>query len=96
MKKVAIYILASFSFLVGMTSCDKGFDEMNRNPVQATSLDPAFLLNRAIISTPGGGDNLVYEIGIVQQIVSPNGGQTLIRKTGMPPGPIGGDSTGRY
>jgi hypothetical protein len=75
MKKIAIYMLVSLSFLVGTTSCDKGFDEMNINPVQPTALDPTSLLNRAIISTTAGGFNhLVYEIGIVQQVVTPNGG----------------------
>jgi hypothetical protein len=74
MKKIAIYFLTSFTCLVGLTSCDEGFDEMNRNPVQATSLDPAYVLNRSIISTPAGGGGLIYEMGIVQQIVSPNGG----------------------
>lgn len=74
MKKIVIYILTSFTFLASMTGCDKGFDEMNRNPVQPTSLDPTYLLNQAIVSTPAGFNNLVYEMGIVQQIISPNGG----------------------
>ncbi len=75
MKKIAVYICASLALLAGTTSCEKGFDEMNVNPVQPTALNPISLLNRAMISTTNGGYNhLVYEIGIVQQLVSPNGG----------------------
>ncbi|CAA9289463.1 MAG: Cell surface glycan-binding lipoprotein, utilization system for glycans and polysaccharides (PUL), SusD family [uncultured Adhaeribacter sp.] len=75
MNKLTLYILTSFALLVGTAGCEKGFDEMNVNPVQPTALNPINLLNRAMISTTNGGYNhLVYEIGIVQQLVSPNGG----------------------
>jgi hypothetical protein len=57
-----------------MSGCDEGFDELNTNKVDPTTVNPAYLLNRAIISSSGGGANLVYELGIVQYIISPNGG----------------------
>src|SRR5690606_22250949 len=56
-------------------SCEKDFDETNTNTVDPVSVDPVFLLNNAIIGTsfPNGGA-LFYDLGIVQQIVSPNSG----------------------
>lgn len=74
MRKLTIYILTSFTILICSTACDEGFDEMNQNPVQPTSLDPGFLLNNAIISSSFSGSTLPYELAIVQQIVSPNSG----------------------
>ena len=57
------------------TSCDQNFDELNTNKVAATSLDPAFQLNNASINAgPNSFGILVYELGIVQQIISPNSG----------------------
>jgi hypothetical protein len=74
MKKLIIYLLTSLSFLGGMTGCDNGFDEMNTNPVQPTSLNPIFLMNNAVIEASHSSTNLMYELAIVQQIISPNGG----------------------
>ena len=73
MKKILNYSLIAF-FAVGLVSCEKDFDEINTNPVAATSIDPAFQLNNAIINLGHQGGTLTYEMGIVQQIVSPNGG----------------------
>lgn len=57
------------------TSCDQNFDELNTNTVAATSIDPAFQLNNATVSSsPNSFGVLVFEIGIVQQIISPNSG----------------------
>ncbi len=60
------------------TSCDEGFDEINTNKVDPTSLAPSFVLNKAIISTTynSGGETLgmlTYHFPIVQQIVTPYG-----------------------
>jgi len=71
--------IAKFSFLLGVlltlhTSCDKDFDEINTSKTAATAIDPVFQLNNAVISTSFPGATLVYEIGIVQQIISPNSG----------------------
>ena len=66
--------------LVGalLTGCDKGFDEINTNKVNPTSLAPSLILNKAIISTTylDGGSTLgmlCYNFGIVQQIITPYG-----------------------
>jgi hypothetical protein len=74
MKKILniflIVLMLSYS-----TSCDQNFDELNTNRVAATSIDPAFQLNNASISSsPTSFSMLVYDMGIVQQIVSPNSG----------------------
>ena len=69
-----------------VTSCDKGFDELNTSKTGALVLDPALVLNNASInSSPGGvGTNpgsptasLVYDMAIVQQMISSNSGVLL-------------------
>ena len=71
MKK--IYNICFLALLFTMiTSCDKDFDEINTSKASATSVDPAFILNNAVINT--SLVTLVFEIGIVQQIISPNSG----------------------
>lgn len=74
MRKITIYILSLVVVLGFLSSCDKGFDELNTNKTAATSLNPSYLLNNAIIRASFPGQTLPYELAIVQQIVSPNGG----------------------
>ena len=76
MKKLTI-LIAFFSCLFA-TSCDQGFDEVNTNKVDPTSLAPSLVLNKAIISTTyldgfGTLGMLTYNFGIVQQIITPYG-----------------------
>lgn len=73
MKKIFNYSLLGV-LLIFNTSCDKEFDELNTSKTGAISIDPVFQLNNAIINTSFPGATLVYEIGIVQQIISPNSG----------------------
>lgn len=69
-KNIWIVLLIGYS-----TSCDQNFDELNTNTVAATAIDPMFQLNQAIISSaPSSFGVLVYEIGAVQQVISPNSG----------------------
>ncbi|MBN3582946.1 SusD/RagB family nutrient-binding outer membrane lipoprotein [Algoriphagus aestuarii] len=73
MKKLLINI----SFLVAtalVISCDSNFDELNTNKVSATSIDPGFQLNAAIVGCAYPNGSLIYDIGVVQQIISPNSG----------------------
>ncbi len=68
-------MLLSLSLLSG---CDDGFDEINTNKVDPTSLAPSLILNKAIISTTylDGVSTLgmlCYNFGIVQQIITPYG-----------------------
>ena len=55
-------------------ACDDGFDELNTNKVDPTSIDPIFQLNNAIIESSFPNTALVYDMGIVQQITTPNSG----------------------
>ncbi len=72
MKKITNYLFLSISLLL-VTSCDSGFDELNTSKTGAISLDPAFLLNNAIINS-SPTPSLTYEIAIVQQMFSSNTG----------------------
>jgi hypothetical protein len=56
-----------------MISCDEGFDDLNTSKTGATSLDPALILNNAVISS-SPASSLNYEIAIVQQVFSSNSG----------------------
>ena len=71
MKNIFTLCLLALSFTI-IFSCEKGFDELNKSKTSATEIDPAFILNSAIINS--SVVTLVYEIGIVQQIISPNSG----------------------
>ena len=73
MKRILNY---SFPIVLLLTavSCDKGLESLNKNKTSPTSLDPALLLNSAVIGTSFPVRTLIFDIGIVQQMISPNGG----------------------
>jgi len=71
MKRIFIY-LALFGSLVGISSCDKDFEQVNTNPVLATTLDPAYLFSNAQFGS--AISSLYYQGGIVQQIHTPFSG----------------------
>src|SRR5438105_1950852 len=73
MKKFANYILP-IALLFFTVSCDKNLSRLNVNETNSTTLDPALLLNQAIINTSFPVKSLVFDIGIVQQMITPNGG----------------------
>ncbi|QNF32810.1 SusD/RagB family nutrient-binding outer membrane lipoprotein [Adhaeribacter swui] len=78
MKNFKIYIMGMLLVFGSLTSCDEGFDELNTNKVDPTTLTPSFLMNNAIINTSfqdGFGTlvHLSYTFPIVQQIVTPFG-----------------------
>ena len=66
MKKIYITVFA-LSILV-MSSCDSGFDDLNTSKTGATSLNPALLLNNAIINSSPHQGQLNFELGIVSTI----------------------------
>jgi hypothetical protein len=73
MKKIRL--ITSFCLLLTVaSSCDSGFDELNRNPSAATTINPVFLFNNAILSSSFPGTNVIFENAIVQQMFSPNSG----------------------
>lgn len=73
MKKI-IFCTTLMALLVGVSSCDKGFDDLNINPTAATSLNPVFTFNNAMINTSFPASTLIFEEPIVQQMYSPNSG----------------------
>lgn len=72
MKKILNISILALSFTI-ITACDNGFDELNKSKSGATSLDPVFTLNNAIISS-SPSTSLVYEAAIVQQWIATNTG----------------------
>jgi hypothetical protein len=73
MKKIFQYILLSTALILQF-SCDKGLTELNENKTNPTAIDPVFQLNNATINLSFPVSTLIYEMGIVQQVISPNGG----------------------
>lgn len=73
MKKIVNYSLLVWSLLI-MASCEKGLSDLNVNKTSPTSLDATLLLNQAVINTSFPAKSLVFDVGIVQQMVTPNGG----------------------
>lgn len=73
MKKLVHYSIAAL-LLLSIAACEKGLDDLNINKTQPDGLDPALLLNQAIINSSFPVKSLVFDIGIVQQMVTPNGG----------------------
>lgn len=69
MKKQLFNILAVSALFTAVSSCDKGFEQVNQNPVLATSLDPGYLFSNAQFGT--AIQSLNYQSEIVQQIVTP-------------------------
>lgn len=72
MKKILNYIIALT--ILATASCTKGLEELNVNTVNPTTLDPVLLLNNAIINISYPTKTVIYEMSIVQQMVTPNGG----------------------
>lgn len=73
MKKIYYITLLSLSLVIA-SSCDDGFDELNTSKTGATQLDPIALFNNAVITSAPPAGTLVYELGAVQQIITPNSG----------------------
>ena len=73
MKKISKYLLIILVVLYS-SACDSNFDELNTNKVSATAINPAFQLNAAIVGCAYPNGSLVYDMGVVQQIVTPNSG----------------------
>lgn len=74
MKNKLFHYIIMLSCLAAYPACDEGFDELNTNEVDPIAIDQAFILNNAILGLSFSGGPLVYDIGIVQQIISPNSG----------------------
>src|SRR6186713_907693 len=74
MKQIIKYSFL-LTFVLFASSCDKGFDDLNTNKVNPTLIDPLYLLNNAVVNASfPGNSSLAYDMGVVQQIISPNNG----------------------
>lgn len=73
MQKLKKYIFLLLG-VITVSSCDKGFDELNINKIAVTNIDPAFILNQALVSSAYPTETAVFDMGVVQQIISPNSG----------------------
>jgi hypothetical protein len=73
MKRIINYTVLAL-LLLSAASCEKGLEELNKNKTSPTTLDPALLLNNAVINASYPTRTLIFDIGIVQQMISPNGG----------------------
>ena len=73
MKKIVNYSLLVV-LVLSAVACEKGFDELNQNKTSPTTVDPALLLNSAVINSSFPVKSLIFDIGVVQQMVTPNGG----------------------
>jgi hypothetical protein len=73
MKKIISYSLLVF-VTAGISCSTKKLEDLNINKVNPTSLDAVLLLNNAIINTSFPTKTIVYEMAIVQQEITPNGG----------------------
>ena len=74
MKKITLYTVLFLSTLCLLPGCESGFDEINTNKTLPTSLDPAFLVNNAIVNTSIPIETMVFELPVVQHIITPFGG----------------------
>lgn len=73
MKRI-INISLGALLLIFITACDQGFDELNTSKTGVLSMDPALVLNSAVINSSPPQGILNYELAIVQQMTSPNTG----------------------
>jgi hypothetical protein len=68
MKRLFIYLTIA-GIVIGASSCDKDFEEVNTNPVLATAIDPIYLFSNAQFGSAIATQ--FYQMQIVQQINSP-------------------------
>lgn len=69
MRKQFYTILTGAALIFCAAGCDKGFEEVNKNPVQATQLDPVYLFSNAQFGS--AIQTIFYQSQIVQQITTP-------------------------
>ncbi|WP_114751068.1 SusD/RagB family nutrient-binding outer membrane lipoprotein [Pleomorphovibrio marinus] len=73
MKNTIKSIAFLFCFVGLGSSCDSDFDELNINPVAPTEVNPNYLLNHAIVHSSLSTSIFIFELAIIQQVVTPNG-----------------------
>lgn len=73
MKNIVIILIAAICLTI-VSSCNKGFKELNVNPNSPTTLDPAFLFSSAEFGTHAA--TMETEPTVVQQFINPFTGIT--------------------
>jgi len=75
MKKIKLYITAFLAVALFAISCDKGFDEINTDPINLRALDPVYIMNSSVINVAqrGGRAYLLNEHTIINWILCPFG-----------------------
>jgi hypothetical protein len=72
MKKIKISACLLATFM--LAACDAGFDEINTSKTGILSINPAYMFNNTMVRSSFPQQTLVFEIAIVQQMVTPNSG----------------------
>lgn len=73
MKKIFNITVLTIAIIV-ISACDSGFEELNTSKTGSPDLDPALVLNNAIIASAPDDSQLNFELPIVQQLTTPNTG----------------------
>ncbi|CAN5524107.1 SusD/RagB family nutrient-binding outer membrane lipoprotein [soil metagenome] len=73
MKKIVKYTLSLIIIFSLSSGCDDGFDELNVHPTAPSNVNPEYIFNHAIITTSHPTSIFIFELAIVQQIITPNG-----------------------
>lgn len=72
--KTSCYRVLALMLVFGLNACDKGFEEVNVNPVQPSSLNPVYLFSNAQLSSGFTNHTINYDMAIVQQVMNPFAG----------------------
>lgn len=78
MKNLKIYLSSLLTVVMLLASCEEGFDTLNTDKVNPTTLDPGIVMNKGILDATyrdgfGTLQMLSYNFGIVQQVITPYG-----------------------
>jgi len=69
MKNIRYKYLIFIGLITCLSGCDKGFVEINTDPVRQTTIDPTFTFAQALLGSAVNTQN--YQLAIVQQIIDP-------------------------
>src|SRR5690606_6468795 len=78
MRNLKIYLSMTLAVTLFLSGCEEGFDDLNTDKVNPTSLDRVIVMNKGILDATyrdgvGTLQMLSYNFGIVQQIITPYG-----------------------
>ena len=51
MKKIIYKYLIFIGLIAGLNGCDKGFEEINTDPIRQTTIDPAYLFAKPSVDS---------------------------------------------